>query len=254
MTELPEAIRRAINTTSAEDGSNTPDYILARLLLDTLDAHDRATRDRDAHYGVKMQPGIKLVTQVQLDAAHALVVDGEAELERTRADLERTRELLHGATRAFDDLQAFSGQYKAERDQARREVNQMEADIRYLTTTGADIWYRKGWRDAAENKPGSGGQAYPQTELGKFAESAQRVHETLMAATGQPEAAGTDEPSPDGFQQPQPLGSIHTPAGVVNLNTGDSITLPAGTTSTVTLTDGRTLKITTGAASPEVTN
>ena len=49
MSTLEESIRAAINRASAEQQSDTPDYILARYLLDCLAAFGRATRMREQH-------------------------------------------------------------------------------------------------------------------------------------------------------------------------------------------------------------
>ena len=46
------AIEQAINRYSAENGSNTPDYILAQFLLQCLAAFDAATVERDRWHGV----------------------------------------------------------------------------------------------------------------------------------------------------------------------------------------------------------
>lgn len=48
---LRDDIQAAINRNSAENGSNTPDYILARFLEATLAAFDLAVRDRDEWHG-----------------------------------------------------------------------------------------------------------------------------------------------------------------------------------------------------------
>jgi hypothetical protein len=48
---LRKQIERAINATSSENGSNTPDYILAQYLTDCLEAFDSATKERDRWYG-----------------------------------------------------------------------------------------------------------------------------------------------------------------------------------------------------------
>jgi len=48
---LGEAVRAAINMNSAENSSNTPDFVLAKYLLNCLDAFDEATRERDRWYG-----------------------------------------------------------------------------------------------------------------------------------------------------------------------------------------------------------
>jgi hypothetical protein len=49
--ELREAIESAINRHSAENGSDTPDFILARYLTACLEAFDAGVNDRDKWYG-----------------------------------------------------------------------------------------------------------------------------------------------------------------------------------------------------------
>lgn len=46
-----EKIERAINQHSMENGSNTPDFILAKYLADCLAAFDKATNARERWYG-----------------------------------------------------------------------------------------------------------------------------------------------------------------------------------------------------------
>ncbi len=50
-TTLRERISRAINATSAENGSNTPDFLLADYLVDCLDAYNRTVSRRSSWYG-----------------------------------------------------------------------------------------------------------------------------------------------------------------------------------------------------------
>jgi hypothetical protein len=50
-------LRAAINRNSLENGSNTPDHILARYLAGCLESFDRAARDRDHWYGIQPAPG-----------------------------------------------------------------------------------------------------------------------------------------------------------------------------------------------------
>ena len=54
---LQEDIRSAINRHSVENDSNTPDFILAQLLLSTLDAFTEAVVRRDEWYGIQPSPG-----------------------------------------------------------------------------------------------------------------------------------------------------------------------------------------------------
>jgi hypothetical protein len=54
---LRQKLEDAINSVSAENGSNTPDYILADYLMSCLAAYDCATVRRDEWYGVTLRPG-----------------------------------------------------------------------------------------------------------------------------------------------------------------------------------------------------
>ena len=48
---LREEINDAINRNSAENGSNTPDFILAEYLVDCLTAFDKAVNAREMWFG-----------------------------------------------------------------------------------------------------------------------------------------------------------------------------------------------------------
>ena len=52
-----EELRDLINRHSRENGSNTPDYILAKYLNACLIAFNEATTIRDKWYGVHLCPG-----------------------------------------------------------------------------------------------------------------------------------------------------------------------------------------------------
>lgn len=51
------ALEAVINISSKENGSNTPDFILAEYLQDCLDAFDRAVNARSKWYGRHDEPG-----------------------------------------------------------------------------------------------------------------------------------------------------------------------------------------------------
>lgn len=51
MSKLRPEIQAVLNRNSAENESNTPDFILAHYLLDCLAAFDAATRSREAWFG-----------------------------------------------------------------------------------------------------------------------------------------------------------------------------------------------------------
>lgn len=54
---LLSEIRVALNKHSAENSSNTPDFILAQYLLSCLLAFDNAVRQRENWYGRDPRPG-----------------------------------------------------------------------------------------------------------------------------------------------------------------------------------------------------
>lgn len=54
MEKLRSEIEAAINRCSAENGSNTPDFILAEYLTDCLAAFDKASRAREKWYGKEL--------------------------------------------------------------------------------------------------------------------------------------------------------------------------------------------------------
>lgn len=47
-------LERVINSFSRENGSDTPDFILAEYLIGCLDAYDKALQKRQAWYGLKI--------------------------------------------------------------------------------------------------------------------------------------------------------------------------------------------------------
>jgi len=50
MSKLNEEIRAAINRCCAENGSDTPDFILAEYLTNCLNAYNKAVKLRDSWY------------------------------------------------------------------------------------------------------------------------------------------------------------------------------------------------------------
>ena len=52
-------LKERLNLRSKENGSNTPDFILAEYLLHCLDIFDKMVQSRDAWYGVHLEPGNK---------------------------------------------------------------------------------------------------------------------------------------------------------------------------------------------------
>lgn len=54
--DLRKAIEQTLNRFSAENGSNTPDFILAQYLIDCLGAWDKAVTAREKWYGREPKP------------------------------------------------------------------------------------------------------------------------------------------------------------------------------------------------------
>lgn len=59
--DFKEALTRLINQYSMENGSNTPDFILANYLNGCLIVFDTACRTREGFYGTKLKPGNELL-------------------------------------------------------------------------------------------------------------------------------------------------------------------------------------------------
>ena len=55
--DLEHALAEALNRFSAENGSNTPDWILAQYLLGCLAAWNQGIRQRETWYGRADRPG-----------------------------------------------------------------------------------------------------------------------------------------------------------------------------------------------------
>lgn len=51
MKTLKEELIECINRHSAENGSDTPDFVLGEYLLDCIAAFDKATNERDRWHG-----------------------------------------------------------------------------------------------------------------------------------------------------------------------------------------------------------
>ena len=47
-------IERLLNAKSMENESNTPDFILAKYMLDCLESFNNATNERDKWHGIKI--------------------------------------------------------------------------------------------------------------------------------------------------------------------------------------------------------
>ncbi len=57
MTDLEHELARVLNAASRENESNTPDFILARYLMDCLAAFEAASRAREGWYGTRLSIG-----------------------------------------------------------------------------------------------------------------------------------------------------------------------------------------------------
>lgn len=58
MTKLEQEICVALNRNSAENASNTPDYILSQYLMACLAAWNQATQQRETWYGRDARPSV----------------------------------------------------------------------------------------------------------------------------------------------------------------------------------------------------
>ena len=60
MSDFRKKLEQALNSISAENGSNTPDFILAEYLEGCLDAFDQAVHQREQWYGRDPNTGIEV--------------------------------------------------------------------------------------------------------------------------------------------------------------------------------------------------
>lgn len=79
-----EAIETQINYRSMENGSDTPDFILAEFLTDMLRAFDKASKAKDAWYG-----GSHRLLKSQLEAEGEHTVAANANIDRLNTEIER---------------------------------------------------------------------------------------------------------------------------------------------------------------------
>ena len=68
-------LQSLINRHSRENGSNTPDFVLATHMAECLAAFDRSTRAREAFYGVKHVPGASPAPSVPVAALEKVLHD-----------------------------------------------------------------------------------------------------------------------------------------------------------------------------------
>lgn len=57
MSALRQELASTLNRASAENASNTPDFILAEYLVNCLEAFDKAVLSREHWYSIKSAPG-----------------------------------------------------------------------------------------------------------------------------------------------------------------------------------------------------
>lgn len=70
MDKLREDISDLLNKYSKENGSNTPDFILAEYLVDCLSVFDKAIKCRDKWYGFKSTLGLTNPTELPPPTEH----------------------------------------------------------------------------------------------------------------------------------------------------------------------------------------
>lgn len=76
MSTFRKELESLLNTFSMENGSNTPDFLLAEFLGGCLENYDRAVKRRDAWYGVALTPGQSAEAHVG-DGARGIAVTAD---------------------------------------------------------------------------------------------------------------------------------------------------------------------------------
>ena len=111
---LAEAIRYAINTNSAENASNTPDYILAQFVCACLAAFNTATQQRETWYGRDARPSLAAPAQGEPQERMGTHWDGCS---------------TEGGPRHYDCAVAAIAALRAERDGMSRNADFLQAQI-----------------------------------------------------------------------------------------------------------------------------
>lgn len=62
-TDLEKKLSDLINHESREQDSNTPDFILAKFMVDCLDAFELASNSREVWYKAELKPGKETVVE-----------------------------------------------------------------------------------------------------------------------------------------------------------------------------------------------
>lgn len=75
MVPLDRALADCLNRQSAENGSNTPDFILGSFLHSALCALDAAIASRDDWYGVKLEPGVHRCREYDWDHGERVTIN-----------------------------------------------------------------------------------------------------------------------------------------------------------------------------------
>lgn len=160
---LREEITRALNRASAENGSNTPDFILAEYLLDALAAYDKAVQARSTWYGRHDAPGQGATTTGDVEP---LRPEGVALAKKTTFPpvvLEAFNELIaadfvNGRATVRQDAVLTLILSKL-REKGQEIERQQVFDRGWLNVE--DIYRRDGW-SVEYDKPGLG-ESYPAT-------------------------------------------------------------------------------------------
>ncbi len=76
MSHFKENLRDLCNKHSIENGSDTPDYILAMYIMDCLAAFNKATCYREAHYG-RDSPATKIMMSTEEIRIPVVIADME---------------------------------------------------------------------------------------------------------------------------------------------------------------------------------
>ena len=96
--QFTDQMASAINCFSRENGSNTPDFILAEFLCECLDAFDKASRAREKWYGKALSISRAIPSQRALEIAARVWCDQD--MTRITMDADAAAEIA----RIIDDV------------------------------------------------------------------------------------------------------------------------------------------------------
>lgn len=135
MSDLYESLRQAINSNSAENGSNTPDFILAGFLQRCLDAFDAAVKRRSNWY----KPNLQSVESLNETPEHELSATNEILNEMGRLSMEESKQIERVMEPEFKELVGKPGYWDMFETELMDVLNRMWDELQFHRSREAEV-------------------------------------------------------------------------------------------------------------------